>query len=160
MIPIPRKNRTEQPEQAQIRPLPEGQSNQGPFLMHYPLWKATWANFRVYISLFSCVRIPRISTVAWNLCMNWFTYEMVSTLKAPTTTVAENNFTFIFFREQSPDIPCESLAKQSLHMKYQDPRFPKNKYSRLSLSRIPMDSLKYFAISVPWHIRIAELRKK
>ena len=33
-------------------------------------------------------------------------------------------------------------------------------YSRLSLSRIPRDSLKYFEISVPGHIRFAELRKK
>ena len=33
-------------------------------------------------------------------------------------------------------------------------------YSRLSLSRIPRDSLKYFEISVPRHIRFAELRKK
>ena len=32
-------------------------------------------------------------------------------------------------------------------------------YSRLSLSRIPRDSLKYFEISVPRHIRFAELRK-
>ena len=34
------------------------------------------------------------------------------------------------------------------------------KYSRLSLSRIPRDSLKYFEISVPRHIRFAEFRKK
>ena len=34
------------------------------------------------------------------------------------------------------------------------------KYSRLSLSRIPRDSLKYFEISVVRHIRFAELRKK
>ena len=33
-------------------------------------------------------------------------------------------------------------------------------YSRLSLSRIPRDSLKYFEISVVQHIRFAELRKK
>ena len=33
-------------------------------------------------------------------------------------------------------------------------------YSRLLLSRIPRDSLKYFKISVPRHIRFAELRKK
>ena len=33
-------------------------------------------------------------------------------------------------------------------------------YSRLSLSRIPRDSLKYFEISVPRHIRFEELRKK
>ena len=32
-------------------------------------------------------------------------------------------------------------------------------YSRLSLSRIPRDSLKYFEISVARHIRFAELRK-
>ena len=32
-------------------------------------------------------------------------------------------------------------------------------YSRLSLSRIPRDSLKYFEISVVRHIRFAELRK-
>ena len=31
--------------------------------------------------------------------------------------------------------------------------------SRLSLSRIPRDSLKYFEISVPRHFRFAELRK-
>ena len=34
------------------------------------------------------------------------------------------------------------------------------KYSRLSLSRSPRDFLKYFEISVPRHIRFAELRKK
>ena len=34
------------------------------------------------------------------------------------------------------------------------------KYSRLSLSRSPRDSLKYVEISVPRHIRFAELRKK
>ena len=33
-------------------------------------------------------------------------------------------------------------------------------YSRLSLSRIPRDSLKYFEISVVRHIRFAELWKK
>ena len=33
-------------------------------------------------------------------------------------------------------------------------------YIRLSLSRIPRDSIKYFEISVPRHIRFAELRKK
>ena len=33
-------------------------------------------------------------------------------------------------------------------------------YSRHSLSRIPRDSLKYFAISVSRHIRIAEPRKQ
>ena len=32
-------------------------------------------------------------------------------------------------------------------------------YSRLSLSRTPRDSLKYFEISVLRHIRFAELRK-
>ena len=32
-------------------------------------------------------------------------------------------------------------------------------YSRLSLSRSPRDSLEYFEISVPRHIRFAELRK-
>ena len=36
----------------------------------------------------------------------------------------------------------------------------KGEYSRLSLSRIPRDSLKYFEISVVRHIRFAELRKK
>ena len=33
-------------------------------------------------------------------------------------------------------------------------------YSRLSLSRSPRDSLEYFEISVPWHIRFAEVKKK
>ena len=33
-------------------------------------------------------------------------------------------------------------------------------YSRLLLSRIPRDSIKYFEISIPRHIRFAELRKK
>ena len=33
------------------------------------------------------------------------------------------------------------------------------KYSRLSLSRTPRDSIKYFEISVPRHIRFAEFRK-
>ena len=34
------------------------------------------------------------------------------------------------------------------------------KYRRPSLSQSQMDSLKYFEISVPRHIRFAELRKK
>ena len=33
------------------------------------------------------------------------------------------------------------------------------KYSRLSLSRIPRDSLKRFELSVPRHISVAEVRK-
>ena len=33
------------------------------------------------------------------------------------------------------------------------------KYSRLSLSRIPRDSLKYFEISVPRHIRVERVQK-
>ena len=32
-------------------------------------------------------------------------------------------------------------------------------YSRLSLSRIPRDSLKHFEISVPRHIRVERVRK-
>ena len=36
---------------------------------------------------------------------------------------------------------------------------PYSLYSRLSLSRIPRDSLKYFEISVLRHIRFAELSK-
>ena len=35
-----------------------------------------------------------------------------------------------------------------------------SQYSRLSSSRFPMDSLKYFKITVPLHIRFAELRTK
>ena len=35
----------------------------------------------------------------------------------------------------------------------------RNNYSRLSLSRIPRDSLKHFEISVPRNIRAAEVRK-
>ena len=34
-----------------------------------------------------------------------------------------------------------------------------SEYSRLSLSQSPRDSLKHFKISVPRHIRFAELRK-
>ena len=36
----------------------------------------------------------------------------------------------------------------------------RKKHSRLSLSRSPRDSLKYFEISVSRHIRFAELMKK
>ena len=32
-------------------------------------------------------------------------------------------------------------------------------YSRLSLSRMPRDSLKHFEIFLPWNIRVAEVRK-
>ena len=35
-----------------------------------------------------------------------------------------------------------------------------DKYSRLSLSRNRRDSMKYFEISLPRHIRFADLRKK
>ena len=33
-------------------------------------------------------------------------------------------------------------------------------YRRLSLSQSPKDSVKYFEISIPQHIRFAELREK
>ena len=45
------------------------------------------------------------------------------------------------------DLTFMSVAKQFLI------------YSRLSLYRNPRDSMKYFEISVPLHIRFAELRK-
>ena len=38
-------------------------------------------------------------------------------------------------------------------------RISKEPYSRLSLSRFPRDSLKYCEISVPRHIKFAEVRK-
>ena len=38
-------------------------------------------------------------------------------------------------------------------------RLPGWTYSRLSLSRIPRDSLKHFEISVPRHIRVERVRK-
>ena len=49
-------------------------------------------------------------------------------------------------------------------MKHRHPEAPEQaekmiKYSRLSLSRIPRDSLKHFEISVPRNIRVAEVRK-
>ena len=43
----------------------------------------------------------------------------------------------------------KQIRKQNVHL-----------YSRLSLSRSPRVSLKYFVISEPRHIRFAELRKK
>ena len=44
---------------------------------------------------------------------------MVLTLKAPITTKADDNFDF-FQKKTSLDISCESSAKQTIHMKYQD----------------------------------------
>ena len=38
-------------------------------------------------------------------------------------------------------------------------RVVKVKYSRLSLSQIPRDSIKYFEISVPRHVRVERVRK-
>ena len=58
-----------------------------------------------------------------------------------------NKFTYCLFDITRKDVYCLAL-------------YCKWKYSRLSLSRIPTDFLKYFEISVPRHIRIAELRKK
>ena len=43
------------------------------------------------------------------------------TLKAPITTKADDDFFFFFFQKKtSLDISCESSAKQTIHMKYQD----------------------------------------
>ena len=55
-----------------------------------------------------------------------------STLKAPFTTKADDNFIIIiiiifFQKKTSLDISCESSAKQTIHMKYQDLFYLKNK---------------------------------
>ena len=55
------------------------------------------------------------------------------TIKVPITTKADNNFFFFCFcffyfqKETSLDISCESSAKQTIHMKYQDLFSLKNK---------------------------------
>ena len=52
-------------------------------------------------------------------------YVYVLTLKAPITPAADDDF---FFPEKtSLDISCESSAKQTIHMKCQDPFSLKNK---------------------------------
>ena len=51
------------------------------------------------------------------------------------------------------------LPKNSQQMQLLSSIFLKNSYSRLSLSRIPRDSLKHFEISVPRHIRVERVRK-
>ena len=59
----------------------------------------------------------------------------------------------------SPNRPASNVSvttKLTLMRKKQQ----KTRYSQLSLSRGPRDSLKYFKISVLGHIRFAELRKK
>ena len=63
------------------------------------------------------------------------------------TTLESLNFTCSLFTFTK--MPPDAFNDTVLHM-----------YSRLSLSRIPRDSLKYFEISVVRHIRFAELRKK
>ena len=68
-----------------------------------------------------------------------------------------NMLLLIFSRETYQDISCESSAKKTIHIKCQA-LFP-YKYSWLSWSRNPRDSLKHFEISVLRHIRFAELRK-
>ena len=61
------------------------------------------------------------------------------------------SFNVVFFHGR-----CTTCKKR----KQQKNNEKKTKYSRLSLSRTPRDSLKYFEISVVRHIRFAELRKK
>ena len=66
-------------------------------------------------------------------------------------------FYFFFLKIASPNVKKKN--KMTL-VGDQDMYHEMLKYSRLSLSRIPRDSLKYFEISVVRHIRFAELRKK
>ena len=51
---------------------------------------------------------------------------------------------------------CVTNALERLHSV--TVAFPGYPYSRPSLSRILMNALKYFEISVPWHIRFAEVK--
>ena len=49
--------------------------------------------------------------------------DSILTLKTPITTAADNilkYFYFNFSKETSLDISCESTAKQTIHMKYQE----------------------------------------
>ena len=55
---------------------------------------------------------------------------------------------------------CCTIYNLLIHIPYLAHGLNNMHYSRLSLSRIPRDSLKYFEISVVRHIRFAELRKK
>ena len=67
---------------------------------------------------------------------------MIISMKLTITDVAEQKPMVIF---QVSSLSCSTSWRS---------------YSRLSLSRIPRDSLKYFEISVVRHIRFAELRNK
>ena len=79
---------------------------------------------------------------------------------------------FFFFQKIGFDISCklspgDNLLEKSkpiletVCMKCQNlcSDKDKKKYSQLSLSRIPRDSLKHFEISVPRHIRVERVRK-
>ena len=57
------------------------------------------------------------------------------TLKVPITTTADDNFDFFFYFQMktSLDISCESSAKQTIHMKYQDLFSLKNKKKQKTL---------------------------
>ena len=61
---------------------------------------------------------------------------------------------FVYCLLSSSEFPLKALSKFVAHC------ILNLYYSRLSLSRIPRDSLKYFEISVLRHIRFAELMKK
>ena len=54
---------------------------------------------------------------------------------------------------------CSHISKKKGVLRYIAYFNTNIKYSQLSLSRIPRDSLKHFEISVPRHIRVERVRK-
>ena len=75
-------------------------------------------------------------------------YSFGLTLNAPITTAADDSFYFFFYfsEKTSLDIPCESSAKQTIHMKCQDLFSLKNKKKKKKKKkRNRMSSAKNFA---------------
>ena len=80
-------------------------------------WKLEFRRGRG-INLFSMTRVKKNIYLEMPLVT-----VLILTLKTPIKTAADNILKYLFFnfsKKTSLDISCESSAKQTIHMKYQD----------------------------------------
>ena len=81
-------------------------------------------NSKILLETYSILKLFSKINVTWKYNDETNLNENLPlTLKAPITTKADDDFDlflYYFQKKTSPDISCESSAKQMMHMKYQD----------------------------------------
>ena len=109
--------------------------------------------------IFLCKLVLQVATIMYIVAD--LSYECLN-LVAPDKVFFSQKLLIFFIFLHKDMLWCSlEIPRRGLSNDYPQGMFLwRNEYSRLLLSQIPRDSLKYFEISIPRLIRFAKVRKK